>query len=132
MDEEKKNMDLGLLKLVQKNKKGELELKKEKGLINSLSNLSKKIQKRTLDEKLSPYLKEVLPVTTYYYLDSLSVNEIKDRLSDIYYEAMQIPNEIIEGTLKKMNKVDVFEGRYYIHPGYKRNYEYSKSNPDFA
>lgn len=102
------NLNKGLLKLIYKSKEKELSSFENWRLNNTLSN----------------YLIEVIPKTTsiiFIQSEGLSLSEIKEKLSQRYYEARQIPDKILENTLNKMRKVDFVHGRYGIvkdHPTY--------------
>ena len=106
-EEEKQNISLGLLKLVQKSKTKELSW----------------FEKWKLNNKLSNYLTQVIPVTTYESLESLGINELKDRLSEMYHEARQIPDELMKKTLDKMKNVYTSDGGYYIGEKLKASHE---------
>jgi hypothetical protein len=129
---EKKNINKGLLRLLNKYKEGKLELTKEKGLKNILSNFSKKSQRSALNKGLSDYLINFIPTTPYSNLESIGIPEIKGKLIKEYYEAMQIPDELIKQVLSNMRKVDSSGERYYIHPGYDKPYKNFKTDPNFA
>jgi len=109
------NLNKGLLKLINKSKEKELSSFENWRLNNALSN----------------YLIEVIPKTTsiiFIQSEGLNLSEIKEQLSQKYYEVKQIPDKILESTLNKMRKVDFIHGRYGI---VKENPTYLKKSISF-